>query len=172
MSQIQFQQEFHHFAEHRVVVCKQCHYAIPPSHFKGHINKHHNHYTPATRKRMIEWLQAIPDIATNIKDIIHPLPGSRAVPYIDIHKDGRKCIACGYMSRGKLYHMQNYCHKKHSWENKVQRGRPSIISAGPAQEQPWVEGIHCQMLFKAPQWKKIIQVREEVEEVERQNASF
>jgi hypothetical protein len=166
MENQQFNKLFHHHLAHRVIICKECAFAIPPDHFAGHVKKHHRVLPPGVREAIIKQLAQITDVARTPEELVLPAPGERAVEFISIHEDGRKCTftqtdgqPCQFISRGALQNMKRHCRIEHGWLNPDKKGGQRRIVEEDRPSKPWRENVHCQTIFRAPGWKKLIEVR-------------
>lgn len=145
---------FIHMPEYRVIICKECRYAVLPSHIDSHFQKDEHKLDKKERKR-IESEVAVEvnglignEVALKHSEFPFPLPTAKPIPELAPAKEGVKCtfttngIQCRYVCYTEQ-HMQVHSKQEHRWK-QGRKGRPK---KGSAKEVPWQTGIYCQRFF-------------------------
>ncbi|OQN95114.1 hypothetical protein B0A48_18841 [Cryoendolithus antarcticus] len=83
-----FNQVFIHKPEHRVIVCKQCKYAVNPAQVRGHITANHSGIPKQQRQQIVEFVAGLPQIAYTPDRVKYPDISSEAVVGIPVFTDG------------------------------------------------------------------------------------
>ena len=112
----------------------------------SHVNSRHRHLAARVRQRIVAEALALRDdgsLAADTNSIRFPDEVVPAIDGLPVWSDGKKCIECGFIQRGRK-HIQKHCRSEHGWTNPRKRGgKPGAQPAGGLGEV-WVDGVHCQ----------------------------
>ena len=139
----QFDQLFTHLSEYRVVVCKQCQFAVVPSQISRHLRDHHPSVSKECQYKVVSSFQHVQDVAYMKEDIQYPESTCTPVPGLPVYTDGFQCTqgGCQYICRG-LKNIQRHCRVVHEWVNPQKNSRPRKDEREQREEQkPWREGV-------------------------------
>lgn len=150
---------FEHLPQHRIIVCRECGYAVIPTHVASHLHDRHKGRLTAEARRAIEAeARMLPDIATQRSEVVFPEPGAAPIEYLPRWDDGLRCERCRYVCR-TLAGMQAHCKKEHGWRDGRGRGRATKRAIAAAEERRmWTTGVRCQQLFKTQGWQQLFEV--------------
>lgn len=97
---------FTHLPECRIIICKQCQFAVVPSQVESHLQTHHPSKTQQTRATIQQVVKGMRDVAHEKSQVKYLQgPACQPVPGLPIFRDGYKCIGqqdgkeCTYMCR-------------------------------------------------------------------------
>src|ERR1700733_55147 len=95
MSSAPFHQMLHYLPAYRVLICKECRYAIQPSAISRHLKELHQIYR-SQRKELLEYAGSL-DLA-NPGDVVLPDPAGAPIPCLPV-EDGFICgvSGCGHL---------------------------------------------------------------------------
>jgi len=162
----QFDQSFTYLSEYRVVICKQCQFAVVPGQILRHLRDHHPSLSKEGQGEVIDRFKDIQDIAHAKEDIRYPEPTSAPVPVLPVYTEGFQCTqaGCQYICQG-LKNIQRHYRVEHRWVNPQKRGRQRREERERIEEQkPWREGVSYQRFFEYAQWKRFFEVQIQVQE--------
>jgi superfamily II DNA helicase RecQ len=156
-------QYFHHLAEYRVAVCKECQYAVWPDQIEGHLHEQHK----IQRRDASEIGSEVRRWAGVIQYPSEFVPPSQIVaphPQLPIYSDGLLCqlnpSQCQRVLRS-IKSMKQHWHEDHQgWSAGKKRGRPSRTKAKGLQAQmdQGYTRVHCQRLFGSRHGSQYFQV--------------
>jgi hypothetical protein len=155
-----FDHLFDHNREWQVLVCKQCKFAVPPGHIRGHIREKHRTAVQDQGDEIVAFIDTLTQIARSPDAVIQPKANSGAVEGIPVHYDGYRCIQwvnggeCNYTCRQRRG-ITRHCQQRHAWKSARKRGQ---TKAQPNEVPMWVEGQACQMLFHAAGWQRVFPI--------------
>lgn len=131
-------QLFLHLPERRVLLCKECRYAIQPSAISRHLKEIHRIYR-SDRRVLVEYAQGL-DLA-DPPDVVLPRPHEPPVPFLPI-EGGLACgaEACGYLCVTAK-------RMKHHWK----QGHDHSVSKAPT----W-RPVHLQTFFRGNQLRYFV----------------
>ena len=174
-----FERTFIHLPEYRIIICRQCYFAVVPLQTLPHLKQHHPSIPPPRAKELAIYIQQLPNLAITQDQIQYPYQDSPPIPGLPVFKDGFECIwqieaeeQCGYICQ-RVKHIQRHCTQKHGWQNNQKRGRATKEGREYAQaNKKWKEGVTYQRFFEYAQWKKYFRVQELGQEQEGQPISL
>ena len=67
-----FEELFTHFPNFRIIVCRDCKFAVVPDQIKAHLNQNHQTLTASTRKNIVEQVGRLDHVAYRTEDVIYP----------------------------------------------------------------------------------------------------
>ena len=163
-----FDKLFQHMPDYKIVVCKQCQFAIVPTQVKGHIQTQHPQINPQERRDIVVKVHALSNVARTAEDVVYPDRDHPPVKGLPVFRDGFQCqfprgnSICMYICR-KLDGMQKHCREKHRWENPRKPGRypGRPTPSNKVRELPWVKDQLCQRFFKTGVWQRYFAVRDD-----------
>lgn len=124
--------------------------------------KSHKEVPECTRDRIVEYMNELEGIAAAVNEIKYPNEPISPIPRLPVFHDGFSCQwsdrngrRCAYVCRGQdPSGIQRHCKRAHGWRNWQERGG----RAGDRQRQTpnrlWIDGQHCQRLFKTGKWER------------------
>jgi len=123
-------QYFHHLAEHRVAVCKECQYAVWPDQIEGHLQEQHKTRRKDASKIGNE-VRGWAGVMQYPSELV--VPSQIAAPHaqLPIYADGMLCqlnpSQCRRVLRS-IKSMKQHWHEDHQgWSAGKKRGRPSQV---------------------------------------------
>jgi superfamily II DNA helicase RecQ len=156
-------QHFHHLAEYRVAVCKECQYAVWPDQIEGHLQEQHK----IKRRDASKIGSEIRDWAGVIQYPSEFVPPSQIVaphPQLPTYSDGLLCqlnpSQCQRVFRS-MKSMKQHWHEDHQgWSAGKKRGRPSRAKEKRLQAQmdQGYTRVYCQRLFGSRHGSQYFQV--------------
>ena len=149
-----FEQWFQHYPQYRVIICKQCQYAVVPVQMQRHLREHHSRLSVQQRNGMIAKVQSLPDLASTMAEVIYPTPRSDPIPELPVFHDGLRCVGrlpehrkCRYVCR-TVRRIQEHCKQTHQWANNQSRGGNVRMKQTHAAKKLWkVEMQPCLPTF-------------------------
>ena len=171
----EFHQSFQHFPEYKIIVCKQCQYAIIPAYVGGHLKASHPKIPRQVQQRMVIAANNIEDVAHRPEQVQYPPPETAPVEGLPVFIDGYQCQwkddlgrQCSYTCRGQTsWWMQWHCQKEHSWKNCQGQGGRKGERQKETPNRMWIQGQHCQRFFKTGKWQRYFVVQSEPPEEPR-----
>jgi hypothetical protein len=150
---------FTHLPEFRVIICKECHYAVLPSHIDAHFTAKPQHgLGRKERQRIADETAEIAGLIGNEETLRRcefqfPPPTSNPIAALaEPNKNGMQCTfeiegrPCLYVCCS-IQQMREHSWEEHMWKSDNKGGRPQKRSSR-AKEVPWRTGVHCQRFFK------------------------
>lgn len=149
---------FIHLPEFQVIICKECQYAVLPSHIEAHfIAKPQHGLGKRERQTIADEVAKIDGLIGNEETLQHsmfPFPPRTSRPIAALAEPRRNGIRCTIQVEGEacqyiccsIQKMQEHTWDAHRWKSQ-QKGRPKK-RRNQSQEVPWQTGIHCQRFFK------------------------
>ena len=146
---------FTHLPEFQVIICKECQYAVLPSHIESHfIAKPQHGLGKRERQRIANEVAKIDGLISN-EDALRgefQFPQATSKAIAALAKPKRNGIRCTIEVEGEvcpyvccsIQQMQEHSWEAHEWKSK-QKGRPK---KNRPQNVPWRTGVHCQRFFK------------------------
>ena len=83
-----FDQLFTHFSEYRVVVYRQCQFAVVPAQVSRYLQDHHPAVSKESQGKVVGTFQHAQDVAYTKKDIQYPDSKCSPVPGLPVYTDG------------------------------------------------------------------------------------
>jgi Orsellinic acid/F9775 biosynthesis cluster protein D len=150
----QFEDIFEYLSEFKVIICKTCRYAVPPTQVNTHLRDQHR--MPVNqRSSIVKIVRGIDELAQCPEEVQYSRRARIAVGMLPVYRDGLICTAeegsdksssCGFVSRSRR-HMQTHCTQVHGWKNQQKRGRVAGQKTQHPQERMWKTGQAYQRLF-------------------------
>ena len=150
---------FTHLPNFQVIVCKECQYAVLPSHIDTHFAAKPQHgLGKKERQRIANAAAEINRLIGNeetLRRCEFPFPPSTSKPIPALAKprtDGIRCTfdiaskPCFYICCS-IQKMQEHSWEEHRWKSKNKGGRQKK-RGNTNQAAPWRTGVHCQRFFK------------------------
>lgn len=150
---------FRYVPEFNVVVCKDCGFAVLPTHVNAHLGGPKHKVDAARRKGVTETIGQINgliriegQLAAEFKQPTQPV---RPIQHLPVHNNGFVCqwevkggVECGYIVR-TVERIKTHCRTAYGWVNSQRRGG-SLAQRRRASEasRPWRTGVRCQRFFK------------------------
>jgi hypothetical protein len=158
-----FDTNFEHLTQHRIVRCEPCRYAVVPEQVERHMRDHHLQVVPARRKEISQAAMSLPNVAHRHEDVVYPDRDGEPVPRFPIVTDA---LVCNGLKEGKpceyactaIRTMQQHCKDVHGWHNDQRRGGNARAKSKHASNRVWEHGIWCQRFFEYKQWKRVFPV--------------
>lgn len=150
-----------HLPQFRVVVCRECRYAVLPSSIDAHFARLRPHgFTKQARARISAAVADIGSLILNqdeLSALEFPFPAASANPIAELaapEPNGFRCLAeaeggdaCLYIGRSTR-RMREHCGEKHGWKSRNKGGYHKAAVIGDVQEVPWRSGVYYQRFFK------------------------
>jgi hypothetical protein len=117
-----------HLPEFHVVICKECKYAVLPSHIDGHFATKPHKSGKKERQENLEEVGKIDGLIGNEETLRRskfPFPPATPQPTAAFgkpDKDGLQCTTCQYICC-TLRGMQIHQREEHEWKTQQKRGR-------------------------------------------------
>jgi superfamily II DNA helicase RecQ len=148
-----FAQLFEHLPEIRVIVCKPCTIAIPPTQIVGHLARHHPKVLAAKRSGFAAYARTLPNLAWEPTDVCIAKPAGAPILSLKLQENGLVCTAkrCWFTCT-TLRGIQGHCKDKHAWTNKQKRGGDMRRKSQHSDNRLWRDSQLCQRLFRAVGW--------------------
>lgn len=131
------------------VICKQCKFAVLPSHFDTHFSTKNHALIKSEREDLVESIRGtfeliedITDIKPKISDFLNTKFDGNALPFLTLYYDGILCQNCLYICRNTKS-IRNHCTTEHGWSNLRSKGNKKKNT----QIDPWDCNIPCQRFF-------------------------
>lgn len=143
---------FEHLEQWRVIVCRQCRYAVWPSEVATHLtSKQHGHNRKVARS-VAEEVEGWPGTIAYPGMFELPSFVTTPIPQIPLFDDGLQCqidpVRCQYITRG-IKALKEHWRTSHGWS--VQQGRGGSGGAKQADAQKRFDEasktVRCQRLF-------------------------
>jgi hypothetical protein len=165
-----FDANFEHLTQYRIIRCKSCRYAVVPEQVERHMKDHHPQVVPARRREISRAAMSLSNVAHRHEDVVYPNRDDEPVPGFPIITDALVCNGrkegepCEYTCTA-IRTMQQHCKDVHGWHNDQGRGGNTRAKSKHASNRVWEHGIWCQRFFEYKQWKRVFPVaRGRVEE--------
>lgn len=143
--------------EHRVAICRKCHFAVFPDHLRAHLRAGHPGLSPHERAQICRDLTTSwPDLClSGDGDFALPPPGGTPVPGLRVFHDGLQCTLdptrCAYVCRSPATILRHW-RTVHDWGPAAgRRGRQAVAGAGPTVAERRASAcrpVCCQRLFR------------------------
>jgi len=150
--------------EYRIMVCKECRFAVPPGQIRTHLTENHADIPVKGRREIADTVQDLDDLAQVKEDVIYPEASAAAVKGLPVHNDGFRCVSedehgkqCEYVCR-TIQGIQKHCRREHGWVNGQKRGGNGQAKDKHPVNGLWQEGQSCQRFFTVSTWKRYFQV--------------
>lgn len=151
-------------ARYGILVCKHCHYAVPPSHLQRHLKDQHKRLSLQQRQSILAEVRAYDDFVQSKSAVIYPQSNEPPVDGLLVYFDGlrRNAIdddgrSCGYICRA-LRRMRKHCAENYGWVNEQKRGGDARLKNVHAHNKIWTCNRACQQFFKEGAWKRYFEV--------------
>ena len=161
--------------EFKIIVCRECRFAIVPDQVAQHMKNHHPSHPSRSRPVLQKAIERLQDIAHRSQDVKYPPPDHRSIPGLPIYKDGLKCTytnpsnstICGYICQSESA-MKLHCRGRHGWKSSKTRGGSKKQRMTTRTNEIWEKGVWNQRFFEYGPWKKHFQIkkREDEEQIE------
>ncbi|OHE98663.1 hypothetical protein CORC01_06114 [Colletotrichum orchidophilum] len=116
---------FVHNAQHSILICTSCQYAVVANEVTAHLRNHHGSITAEARGKVARLVGDIPSIVrsqTELESFQYPDATVEPIAHIAPPQvDGLRCYLCRYMCR-RARNLQEHCRAEHGWENNWQKG--------------------------------------------------
>ncbi|KAF7136741.1 hypothetical protein CNMCM5793_006210 [Aspergillus hiratsukae] len=153
---------FIYLPEHRVLICKLCTYAVPPTYLRTHLKGHRNQIPGLNSAGAISALEKelreLPLIDPSQETVKFPSPDTMALPGLPV-QEGLQCKQCRYITCSKAWMQQ---HLQSHRPARQARGRPRKTAeriTGPQAEDQTLWGkVHCQRFFVSGPQSRFFQV--------------
>lgn len=165
-------QFFERVAEYPVAVCRECRYAVWPSHIEGHLRKLHKQ-PQKLAKTIASAIQQWANLLQYPSELELISNGIDAIPQLPVYDDGLLCLLdterCQYITR-TLDSIKLHWRQRHDgWSVGRKRGRPSDTRERALQVH--LEGsykrVYCQRLFGSRHGSQYFEVRNVPEAVQQ-----
>lgn len=167
-----FEELFTHFPNFRIIVCRDCKFAVVPDQIKAHLNQNHQTLTASTRKNIVEQVGRLDHVAYRTEDVIYPVAVQDAVRELGpVIEQCFECKECGLLRESRKG-IEAHCRKEHNWSSTKSRGGRGSFRSQAARNQPFTEGHYCQRFFKYAQWTKLFKVLQAVPHVQSSHHDF
>ena len=162
----QFDNVFIYLPTYRVILCRQCGYAVEPSQARGHITKRHRKTSAEECQAIITFIQQIEEVAWQKDDVQYPEPESRPIDGLPVYKDGYCCRAtsaedderCRFVCQTSQT-IQKHCREQHQWKNQQGRGGHIFNRRKQPANRLWEDGCVYQRFFVQGPWKRYFEVQ-------------
>lgn len=169
---------FIHLPEYRIVICKECKFAVVGAAIKKHLQGKHKGVTKVERLRVAREISQIPHLIqteVELQDFQFPSPNTPPITGLTVEQNGLKCRQCSYVVCGRR-NIQEHCRVEHGWENDRGKGREAFDKREERRAQngddlPWIQGIRCQRFFKSRSKSQYFEVGRAVAEEDRTEMS-
>lgn len=119
----QFNRLFRQMPEYRIMVCKECRFAVPPGQIRTHLTEHHAGIPAEARREIADAVQKSDSLAQVREEVIYPEASAAAVEGLPVHNDGLRCVLedeygrqCQYVCR-TTRGIQRHRGREHGWVN-------------------------------------------------------
>ncbi|KAL3490919.1 hypothetical protein BJX62DRAFT_132052 [Aspergillus germanicus] len=150
---------FLYLDEYRVLICKQCAYAVPPTYLTSHLKRHLHQYSGfenrAALSALEKQLRGFSLVNPLEESVVFPGPDRPPLPGVPLH-NGFRCRDCFYITTSLTWIKQ---HTQSHQPIRKGRGRPrKFASASLYQTQPLWDNIYCQRFFVSGPQSQYFQV--------------
>jgi hypothetical protein len=150
---------FLYLDEYRVLICKQCAYAVPPTYLTSHLKRHLHQYSGfenrAALSALEKQLRGFSLVNPLEENVVFPGPDRPPLPGVPLH-NGFRCRDCFYITTSLTWIKQ---HTQSHQPIRKGRGRPrKFASASLDQTQPLWDNIYCQRFFVSGPQSQYFQV--------------
>ncbi|KAF2158374.1 hypothetical protein M409DRAFT_31110 [Zasmidium cellare ATCC 36951] len=145
---------FEYLPEHRLAVCRTCHFAVLPSQATTHLAHHHRDIPARLRPAIVRELAGWPDICQQPSSGVAPAGVPEPFSSLALFTDGLQCQlepqACRYICRS-LGTLRGHWRRAHQWAPGTHGGcRSSQRQAAAAQRRADAyRSVWCQRFFVA-----------------------
>ena len=151
-----------HIAQHRIIICSRCGYAIVPTQIPAYLTGPKHQITVYKRRVMMAQVNAISGLITNQHELKSelqiPEPQHPLIPELSIYANGLGCRyqRCRFICRDKAV-IQRHYRENHGWVNPYRRG--SSLRQRQDHIYPWREQVYCQRFFTQGAQQEYFEVR-------------
>ena len=161
-----FDQNFVHYRQYRVIICRACRYAVIPKQIESHLQHAHSwQITPKQRRIIRENIFQRSDVAHEPDQVQYPNPNHESIPELRIHFNCYRCSwenewgeQCRFICR-TIRTIQEHCKNTHHWCNHQHRGGNKRTQLQQASNRMWIDGQTCQQFFVQGSWKKLFPIQ-------------
>jgi hypothetical protein len=148
-----FTQLFQHYPDIRVIVCRPCAIATPPTQIVRHLKERHPKVPVGDRTDVAAAAHTLSDLAWEPADVRISRVAKEPISTLGSCLDAFRCTweDCLYTCT-TLRSIQAYCTDKHRWINNQKRGGDARSKKKQSSNRVWRDGQLCQRLFKAAGW--------------------
>jgi superfamily II DNA helicase RecQ len=147
---------FIHLPEFHVIICKECKYAVLPSHINTHFAAKPHKLGVEERRKIIQEVAIVDGLIVDEKILRQsefPFPAATSKPIKGLATPKTGALQCMFQTgdEGCKYicstvrQMRAHCTKEHQW-NSTQKGRPRNDSESTSC-MPWRTNVSCQRFF-------------------------
>jgi superfamily II DNA helicase RecQ len=149
---------FIHLPEFRVIICKECKYAVLPNHIDTHFTGKPHNLGIKERRRIANEVAEIDGLIGNEEALRRwhfPFPPPTSSPVEGLAKPKTGGFQCRLGVTGKeckyicftVDGTRRHCVEKHQWKSTNKGGRGKKHAAHPDINTPWRTGVKCQRFF-------------------------
>jgi hypothetical protein len=144
--------QFIHLPKFRIIVCKECQYAVLPSQIDAHFATKPHKLSKKEQQEIEEEVGKINGLVGDEEtlrqsEFIFPPATSQPIAALGKpKKNGLQCTACQYVCC-TIQGMKIHQWEEHQWKSKQKKGRPKRRASDRDQQVLWRTGIHCQRFF-------------------------
>ena len=139
-----------------MIICKQCQYAVLPSHINTHFAGREHKLEIEERRKIIQDVATVDGLILDeemLRQSEFPFPAATSKPIEGLAAPQRGALQCVFQTGGQVCgyicrmarQMRAHCGKEHQW-NSAQKGRPRKDSES-ASRAPWRTNVSCQRFF-------------------------
>ena len=136
----------------RIVVCRECRYAVLPSHIDSHFATKPYKLSKKERQKIEEEVSEIDGLIGNEETLRRSnftFPPPMSMPITALGKPEENALQCRDCQHicCTIRGMQAHQRDEHRWKSKQRKGRPKRRARSRDDEAPWRTGVHCQQFF-------------------------
>jgi hypothetical protein len=148
---------FIHLPEFGVIICKECQYAVLPSHVNTHFAAKPHKLEVKERRKIIQEVATVDGLMVD-EEILRQseflFPAATSKPIEGLAAPKRGALQCTFETGGQLCKyicstvrkMRAHCSKEHEWNSTHRGGRPKKNSESTSC-MPWRTNVSCQRFF-------------------------
>ncbi|KAG9241063.1 hypothetical protein BJ878DRAFT_558988, partial [Calycina marina] len=150
---------FIHLSDFRVIVCKECKYAVLPGHIDTHFAGKPHYLEVKERRRIADKVAdqvnglIMNEEALRRWDFQFPAPTSPPIEWLAKPiKGALQCMIetdghiCGYICN-TVGRIREHCIEEHQWKSNNKGGRRKKHTSQQSSTTPWRTGVSCQRFF-------------------------
>ena len=147
---------FIHLPEFRVIICKECKYAVLPSHINTHFAGKPHKLEVEERRKIIQEVATVDGLIINEEmlrqsEFPSPVATRKPIEGLAAPSRGLQCMfetggqVCGYICC-TIRRIRTHCIEKHQWQSTRKAGRPKK-DVDSTNNTPWRTNVSCQRFF-------------------------
>jgi hypothetical protein len=149
---------FIHLPEFRITICKECRYAVLPSHINTHFTGGPHRLEKNERRRIVEEVAKVSGLIADEEALSQSgflFPAATSKPIEGLAAPKRGMLQCGLGGGRGVYRyicatgrqMKAHRSREHRWTSLGRIGRPPKHAQDPAHSTPWRTDVSCQRFF-------------------------